>query len=107
MYTYVFHNELTCSMESGVNPIGTGGVIPQIPILLRHNPKFHIKKTNRSLSYSKNSPGYKFSSFQLILDKQTSNIVFLIYNEPFGLGRSATDYSTASRSRFFNCKQQQ
>ena len=31
---------------------------------------------------------------------------FNIY-EPFGLGRFATDYSTASRSRVFNGKQQQ
>ena len=46
MCIQVLHNELT-SMKAGIYPIGTGGVFPIIPILLRHN----------SLSQ------YKFSSF--------------------------------------------
>ena len=47
MCIQVFQNELTCSMKSGINPIGTGGVIPKTPtsILLRHHPQPRFKKT--------------------------------------------------------------
>ena len=44
MCIQVFHNEFTCSMKSGVNLIGTGGVIPITPILLGHNPQNFASK---------------------------------------------------------------
>ena len=43
MCIQVFQNELTCPMKSGVNLIRSGGVIPKIPILLRHNPKISLQ----------------------------------------------------------------
>ena len=81
MCIQVFHNELTSFVKFGVNPIGTGGVVPKYLSYYVIIQKLRFK-TNRSLSYSKINPGYKFSafwdlySFQLILDKQTYNIVF-------------------------------
>ena len=44
MCEQVFHIGLTCSMKSRVNPIGVEGVMPKIPILLRHNPKITLQK---------------------------------------------------------------
>ena len=39
MCIHVFHDELTRSIKSGVIPNGSGGVIPEIPILVRYNLK--------------------------------------------------------------------
>ena len=42
--SYSFRIGLTCSMRSGVNAIGIEGVLPKIPILLRHNATIPLQK---------------------------------------------------------------
>ena len=58
------------------NPIGIEGVIPKIPILLRHNPKISLQKPIDSCRSTKSPLDTNFQlpgTSSLILDKQQTN----------------------------------